>query len=119
ALDKPPDTPLGSGTKNSIRVRRKIRYDGNEVAASSHEVLDQVAAFLIHHPEYQLVEVAVHTDDRGAAQKRSDARAASVRDYLIGKGVSPDRLEAKGYGASRPVAVNLTSQGRAKNNRTV
>lgn len=119
ALDKPPDTPLVSGTKNSIRVRRKIRYDGNEVAASSHEVLDQVAAFLIHHPEYQLVEIAVHTDDRGAAQKRSDARAASVRDYLIGKGVSPDRLEAKGYGASRPVAVNLTSQGRAKNNRTV
>jgi OmpA-OmpF porin, OOP family len=42
-----------------------------------------------------------------------------VKAYLTGKGVDGSRLSTKGYGASKPVAVNMTEQGRAKNNRTV
>lgn len=117
--DAPPETPLVSAAGKSIRLRKKIRYTGgNDVAQSSHEVLDQLATFLKYHPEYAVVQVGVHTDDKGAAQKRSEDRANAVVNYLTGKGISSSRLKARGYGASRPVAVNMTASGRAKNNRT-
>ncbi len=116
--DAPVATPNVSGGKSSIKLKKRIRYEGNAVASSSFGLLDELAAFLNSHPEYQLVEVGVHTDDRGAAQQRSDERADSVKAYLVSKGVSDSRLSAKGFGASKPVAVNLTEQGRAKNNRT-
>jgi outer membrane protein OmpA-like peptidoglycan-associated protein len=116
--DAPVDTPNVSATSKAIRVKKPIRYDGDSVAASSHAILDELAAFLNGHPEILLVEVGVHTDDRGAAQKRSQSRADSVVSYLVGKGVSASRLQAKGYGASKPIAVNMTAAGRAKNNRT-
>jgi hypothetical protein len=119
ALDKPPETPNIIPGKTSIRLRGAIRYDGNQVAASSHAILDELATFLKYHPEYEKIRVGVHTDDRGAAKQRSDERADSVKSYLESKGVEPGRVEAKGYGASKPVAVNLTAKGRAKNNRTV
>jgi outer membrane protein OmpA-like peptidoglycan-associated protein len=118
-LDKPPETPNIVATDRSIRLRKSIRYSGNEVAASSHAVLDELATFLQYHPEYEVIEIGVHTDDRGAAKKRSDARAEAVKSHLVGKGVSSSRIETRGYGASKPVAVNLTAAGRAKNNRTV
>jgi OOP family OmpA-OmpF porin len=47
----------------------------------------------------------------------SQRRAQSVVDYLVKKGVSPDRLTAKGYGPDRPIADNDTRVGRAKNRR--
>jgi OOP family OmpA-OmpF porin len=47
----------------------------------------------------------------------SQRRAQSVVDYLVKKGVSPDRLTAKGYGPDRPIADNGTRVGRAKNRR--
>jgi outer membrane protein OmpA-like peptidoglycan-associated protein len=119
ALDKPPETPNIIGGKNSIRLKGAIRYDGNQVAASSHAILDELATFLKYHPEYAKIKIGVHTDDRGAAKQRSDERAESVKSYLESKGVEPGRVEAHGYGASKPVAVNLTGKGRAKNNRTV
>lgn len=113
-----PLTPLVSGSLRGIRLRRAIQYRGNDVAPSSHELLDQLAMFLDYHQEYEFVRIAVHTDDSGDPSGRSNARAEAVRSYLVGKGVSPARLDAKGYGDSRPLAVNLTSAGRAKNNRT-
>jgi OOP family OmpA-OmpF porin len=50
--------------------------------------------------------------------KLSQARADAVRDYLVSKGVSADRLSTKGYGPDRPIASNDTAEGRAKNRRT-
>jgi outer membrane protein OmpA-like peptidoglycan-associated protein len=47
----------------------------------------------------------------------SQRRAQSVVDYLVDKGISPDRLSAKGYGPDHPVADNNTRVGRAKNRR--
>jgi outer membrane protein OmpA-like peptidoglycan-associated protein len=62
-----------------------------------------------------------HTDDVGADefnQKLSQDRADSVRTYLVGKGIAEDRLEAVGYGETKPVQDNKTSAGRAANRRT-
>jgi OOP family OmpA-OmpF porin len=49
--------------------------------------------------------------------KLSDARARSVMDYLIAKGVNRVMLIAKGYGENEPIADNKTAEGRAKNRR--
>ncbi|HFE44642.1 MAG TPA: OmpA family protein, partial [Nannocystis exedens] len=114
----PVSTPNVKGSKRSISLKKRIRYSGNEISEKSHAILDEVAAFLKAHPEFAEVEIAVHTDDRGNPTKRSSARAESVRSYLLGQGISPDRISAKGYGDRKPVAVNLTASGRAKNNRT-
>ena len=114
----PVETPNVKGSKRSLSLKKRIRYSGDEVSDKSHAILDEVAAFLKGHPEFAAIEVAVHTDDRGNPGKRSSARAESVRSYLLSQGVSPDRLSAKGYADRKPVAVNLTASGRAKNNRT-
>ena len=53
-----------------------------------------------------------------ANQKLSEARAKVVMDALISKGVNPDNLSYKGFGASKPVASNKTAAGRAQNRRT-
>ncbi len=118
-LDAPPETPLVSLNGKALRLKQRIRYDRkNQVAPASYEVLDQLATFLKYHPEVEVVEVGTHTDDNGAAKKRTDERAESVKSYLTGKGVAGSRIKTRSYGASKPVAVNLTSTGRAKNNRT-
>ena len=48
----------------------------------------------------------------------SHARAMSVREFLIGAGEPADRVQAKGYGQTTPVAVNTTAKGRQANRRT-
>ena len=66
------------------------------------------------------IEVAGHTDSRGSDaynMNLSQQRAEAVRTYLVGKGIAADRLSAKGYGESQPVADNATDEGRFKNRR--
>ncbi|KVW95490.1 OmpA family protein [Thiobacillus denitrificans] len=66
------------------------------------------------------VEVAGHTCSIGTEAYNlglSQRRAEAVRNYLISKGVSADRLTAKGYGESRPAVSNDTREGRAQNRR--
>jgi outer membrane protein OmpA-like peptidoglycan-associated protein len=116
--ETPPETPNVKGTPKAIRLKKGIRYDGEGVSDASHAILDELATFLSYHPEYQLVEIRVHTDDRGNPSARSQARADSVKSYLVSKGVAADRIEATGRGAKDPVAVNLTAEGRKQNNRT-
>jgi hypothetical protein len=66
------------------------------------------------------IEVAGHTDSMGSDaynMKLSQQRAGAVRNFLISKGVAADRLTAKGYGESQPVADNATREGRIQNRR--
>ena len=66
------------------------------------------------------VLVEGHTDSTGAHafnMDLSNRRAKAVVDYLVGKGVSPSRLSAQGYGPDRPIADNATKLGRSKNRR--
>lgn len=66
------------------------------------------------------VEVAGHTCSIGTEEYNlglSQRRAEAVRNYLVSKGVSADRLTARGYGEARPVASNATREGRAQNRR--
>jgi OmpA-OmpF porin, OOP family len=61
-----------------------------------------------------------HTDNSGSDDVNvplSEKRAAAVKDYLLGKGLTQDRIETKGYGSSKPVADNATADGRGRNRR--
>lgn len=87
--------------------------------ADSYSVLDLVAASLVANPDVR-IEVGGHTDNTGSAATNtnlSQARAEAVRAYLITKGVSADRMTARGYGSAQPVAPNTTASGRSQNRR--
>jgi hypothetical protein len=112
------DTPNVVGSARRIRLKKKVRYKGDAVADKSFALLDELAMFLNGHPEYASVEVRVHTDDRGKPSTRSRNRANAVKAYLVSKGVDGARIKTRGMGDKNPIAVNLTPEGRAKNNRT-
>jgi len=67
------------------------------------------------------VEIGGHTDSGGSEKanlKISEKRALSAKKYLQDKfNISGDRMITKGYGSSKPIADNNTSEGRAKNRR--
>ncbi|MCC6243899.1 MAG: OmpA family protein [Gemmatimonadaceae bacterium] len=65
-------------------------------------------------------EVGGHTDSDGGApanQRLSEARANAARAYLVSKGVAEDRLSARGFGETMPVADNATTAGKSRNRR--
>ena len=67
------------------------------------------------------IEIGGHTDNVGKDAdnlKLSQQRAETIRNYLIRKGITASRVEAKGYGATEPVAGNETEEGRQLNRRT-
>jgi OmpA-OmpF porin, OOP family len=85
----------------------------------SYVVLDAVAASLQANPEIR-IEIAGYTDSTGTKfgnLRLSQSRAAAVRFYLARKGVAPERMASKGYGASGYLARNATAAGRAQNRR--
>ncbi|MDQ6951428.1 MAG: OmpA family protein [Mariprofundales bacterium] len=66
------------------------------------------------------VEIAAYTDSRGSSSynlKLSKMRADAVRDYLRNHNIAANRLTAKGYGESHPIASNASAAGRSKNRR--
>jgi len=75
------------------------------LSADSNTALEQVAALLVAHPEIELVEVQGHADERGDDARNvalTRARAQTLVDALVGKGVARERLHAAGYGARCP-----------------
>jgi OOP family OmpA-OmpF porin len=94
-------------------------FDSDEVTGASMATLDVAAETLRACPNVRTA-VEGHTDSVGTDtynQDLSQRRAESVSNYLSSHGVSPDRLSAKGYGESRPIADNSTEDGRALNRR--
>lgn len=107
---------------NSTVVLPGVNFATNTstLTQSSRFILDEVAATLSEFPDIQ-VEVAGHTDNTGPRalnERLSRARAASVRDYLVAKGIAENRMTTNGYAWDRPVATNDTRAGRALNRRT-
>jgi outer membrane protein OmpA-like peptidoglycan-associated protein len=81
--------------------------------------LDSIVRALGDRPQMKL-EIGGHTDSQGddaANLKRSQAQAEAVMSYLVDHGVEASRLTARGYGETRPIESNSTSQGRAINRR--
>ena len=134
-MDKCPNTPQGievgpdgcplapplfvEEQKELILEGVFFKLNSAELSLNSTGVLNQVAESLLAWPDVRL-EIGGHTDSSGPEQfnvELSYRRAASVRDHLIGQGVSADRLVVQGFGESDPIADNNTAEGRAKNRR--
>lgn len=103
-------------------VLEGLQFDPNrgELLPVSFPELDRAAATLKNKWGVTRVEIGGHTDGRGTDAHNlalSQRRAETVRAYLIAQGLSPDRLIARGYGKTQPVAENATEAGRARNRR--
>jgi outer membrane protein OmpA-like peptidoglycan-associated protein len=108
-------------TDTSIEIRQMIQFEFNKarLLKESYEVLDEVTDILLEHKNIK-IRIEGHTDDVGGAEfnrKLSQARAESVRNYLVDWGVEPERMLAEGFGSRRSIAPNDTEAGRAMNRR--
>ena len=100
---------------------RGVLFDAGsaQLKSKAQADLDGVARSLRSNPHVRL-SIEGHADSSGTTARNrqlSKARADAVRDYLVGKGVAPSRLDTRGHGSRQPVADNDTSRGRAENRR--
>lgn len=101
-------------------------FDSTDIKPEAAAELDKLVQLLIDNPEIK-IEMGSHTDSFGTSDYNIDLsrrRAESTTRYLISKGIAPDRLTAKGYGETEPIAPNSNPdgtdnpEGRDKNRRT-
>lgn len=102
-------------------VLRGIKFgsDTAYIEPASAGVLELVAQQLREHPDIR-VRIEGYTDERASEQHNQELsveRAESVKRILVGFGVGPERLDVVGFGESRPIASNVTPEGRALNRR--
>ena len=98
----------------------QFEYNSSALTEDSQLGIQMLTEFLQRNPELK-VELAGHTDNVGSEsynQKLSADRAEAVLKSLIANGIEKNRLTAKGYGASKPLAPNDNEEHRALNRRT-
>jgi len=111
--------------KASIGTRIVMRniffdFDKSTIRPESNLELDRLRKVMLDYPSMK-IEISGHTDNKGTAdynKKLSESRAKSVLDYLVKKGISPDRMTSAGYGMEKPMSPNDTEGGRQLNRRT-
>lgn len=89
------------------------------ILPSSFISLNELAMAMKDSPEL-LLRLEGHTDNTGSEsfnQQLSKKRADAVKSYLVNQSISGDRITTEGFGSSKPIADNNTSDGRAKNRR--
>jgi outer membrane protein OmpA-like peptidoglycan-associated protein len=115
------DVARTSEDELKVTVRNEILFDFNSASlrGSSRDELREMADVFNKYNDTTIV-VAGHTDSVGSTsynQRLSNRRASSVANYLEDIGVRGSRLDAVGYGESRPKASNSTASGRQQNRR--
>lgn len=106
----------------AVRVELDVKFDFDkaQVKQESYGDIKALADFMKQYPQTSTV-VEGHTDSVGSDaynQGLSERRASAVREVLVNQyGVESGRVQAVGYGESRPVADNATADGRAINRR--
>ena len=128
----PPPAPVVEAPKPVVSVAAEkfcskpavlnIQFDTNksDIKPQYDAELKTVSDFLKEFPKAK-GEISGHTDNvagKAYNDKLSQARAESVKAYIVEKfGISADRITAKGYGFSKPIASNKTKEGKSKNRR--
>ena len=107
---------------SDIIILDKVMFETNsaKILPESDGILDAVAATLKGHPEFQVVEVAGHADERSSDDynlKLTRDRAASVVDALVSRGVAKSRLVSQGYGEYCPLDEGHNATAWEKNRR--
>ena len=108
-------------TAQKIELKQTVFFDFNKasIKSVSFALLNEVAQAMVDNPTIN-VEIGGHTDSVGndaSNLKLSQARAESVRTYMIKRGIASDRMVPKGFGENVPIADNRTEAGRSQNRR--
>ena len=104
---------------NKVFENLEFETDKAIIRESSYTSLNELADLLKRKTEYKL-NIDGHTDNVGKEKynrKLSENRAEAVKKYLIGMGIDPLRITARGFGSTHPVAGNDTPEGRQRNRR--
>ena len=107
-------------TEEVLLISDKINFTSGsaQIIPASFPELDKIALILSN--KNVKIRIEGHTDNSGGAvinQPLSEQRSGAIREYLIQKGIKPEKLIAVGFGDSKPVADNITENGRAMNRR--
>ena len=116
------DVPLKPIQLGESVVLRNIFFETDSYRLKDESLveLNKLLEFLSQNPTVK-IEIGGYTDYVGSDQynqKLSENRAGEVKSFLVTHGVASERIIAKGYGKSKPVAGNDTEEGRAQNRRT-
>lgn len=108
-------------TKEINLYAKTILFDVNKsvVKTQAEFILDNIAKIMNENDDFNFI-IEGHTDNTGVAEHNlqlSQERADAIKAYLIRKGVKAKRLEAKGYGQTRPIESNDIERGREINRR--
>lgn len=103
---------------------KSVEFDNNsdKIRPQMEEDLNKLVSFLIDNPSMG-IRISGHTDSRGLAEKNmqlSEQRALSIKKYLIERGnIEAERIEAKGYGSSKPIVKEEKTDADRELNRRV
>ena len=108
-------------TQEKIELKQKVHFatDKATIYPDSFAMLTEIAEVLKSRPEVR-IRIEGHTDSRGGMKHNmtlSQARADSVKQFLVGQGVDPARMESRGFGPTQAIADNRTAAGREQNRR--
>lgn len=122
--DQCPRTPKGyvvdeKGCPVEVTLHINFATSSHKIPPSATKEIEKLKNFMKEYSGYS-IEIAGHTDSIGEADKNlilSDNRAKALATTLIKGGIAAERIEAKGFGESQPIASNMEAQGRAQNRR--
>jgi outer membrane protein OmpA-like peptidoglycan-associated protein len=120
-LSPVPRQSLVEVRENRIEIKQQVHFETAKatILGDSFALLDQVIDAIVRSGARK-VRIEGHTDNHGAKDanlRLSQDRAKEVLRYLVSRGVDRTRVDAEGYGDSKPIAPNLTARGREKNRR--
>lgn len=113
------DAPEVVDMKRFVMRNINFEFDSAVLSETSYAEIDSLAAFLTENPSIK-IEISGYTDNSGSDEHNmtlSLERAASVMSALIDREISVTRIEAVGYGASRPLVPNDSEKNKALNRR--
>ncbi len=121
-----PSDDFGKKTLGPQKVGAKIVLEGvlfatgkSDITPASDSILVLAYETLVAYPDME-VKITGHTDNVGKRDKNiklSKDRAESVKNWLVKKGIKPERITTEGYGPDRPITLNDTPENKQKNRR--
>lgn len=116
-----PDVKKKESKMPKHQILRGVEFQSGSptMTVQSYRFLEPIIKEMLEYPDIE-VEIRGHTDSVGkydTNMKLSQMRAESVMQYFISKGIDPNRMRARGYGPSSPIADNRTAAGRRANRR--